>query len=723
MSSNTDALKVRMMKQPRTTGIAYQARKSLALNAIADYFGHQCHRVCEILSSKAPVTFDRIVQYSTDASFGRNTSLVSRGSRYIIGDGDGQILQMTKEEVAKCLSTLIHHGVVFSYCSNDVIASKKNKAGNVPLFDIEYDNAILWLHMPVYTMQVVQEVSTAHEGDLKVGKMAGYIISHISTGGSTRGLTYKFLNHAQKDKEIFNLAWETIVNNEIIIPWKADNNDEEIEYTMGNPYNNNIMDGIMDRSNNSSSSSSINSSAKSKNMAENDHIYYMLDTRRINVLLRHKVCLDYIKSSKIGAKKQHISESIVGEVYKAFLKVATRTELNSTNFDAEGNLKWTPAVLVSSKDAFMELDDDPIGVTNDFSWSQTKFKAAASALCDMRPPALEQYDQKRYKVNISDIVKKVKEELSQSIISQRYGDRSGRIIRLLVELGHLDQKAISDMGMIPMNDTRYDLYQMLQQHVVELHEVPRPPNRTPATTLYFWSTSHKLIKDAAENFTFKSILNLKLRRQKFVSGDNMAIVEMADKYNESYRQLRSMDVTDIEIDQVVRCSRTMKIGKIVKVNDVETKVKTIEVEWVANEDDHKKKGLESVSTSNNNNNSTINNYSAVGNNNENTNNITSTLGKEIVPMYSTEHYVHITNSLSRLKLTPDDTNKLFRITVIKDRIDVTVGRLQKTLMCLTHFSGLDQEPILYKRDYAKIMEAVEPSSGPSSRKKKKRQKN
>ena len=50
-----DALKVRMMKQPRTTGIAYQARKSLALNAIADYFGHQCHRVCEILSSKAPI--------------------------------------------------------------------------------------------------------------------------------------------------------------------------------------------------------------------------------------------------------------------------------------------------------------------------------------------------------------------------------------------------------------------------------------------------------------------------------------------------------------------------------------------------------------------------------------------------------------------------------------------------------------------------------------------
>ena len=101
-------------------------------------------------------------------------------------------------------------------------------------------------------------------------------------------------------------------------------------------------------------------------------------------------------------------------------------------------------------------------------------------------PALEQYDKGKYSIHISSIVNKLKEELSQSIISQRYGDRSGRIVRMLVELGHLDRKTISDMAMIPMHDTRYDLYQMLQQHVVELHEVPRPPNRTPATTLYFF---------------------------------------------------------------------------------------------------------------------------------------------------------------------------------------------------------------------------------------------
>jgi hypothetical protein len=712
-----NGVKARMLKQPKATGVAYQARRTLALNTIADYFGHQCHRVCEIISSKAPVTFDRIVKFSSDASFGRNSSLVSRGSRYVIGDGDGQILSMTREEVAKCLAILIHHGIVYSYCSDNTVPSslsgKLNMADSIPLYEIEYNNAILWLHMPVYTMQVAQQVRKLHQGNAEVGNMAGYIVSHVSTGGSTHDQAFKFLN--THDADTFNLAWETIVNKKFIVPWKIGVEDYNDDNNVSNG-NCITMNGVL--MNNTSKAKNSGAIDLTDDNINNDSTYYMLDIRRINILLRHKVCLDYVISSKIGAKKQHISESIVQEVYKAFLKVALTTELDNSNFDIEGNLKWTHSVTVLETHAFQELDDDPPGVPSGFSWSAEKFKAAAAALCDMRPPALVQYSRTMYKVNMSDIVNQVKEELSQSIISHRYGDRSGRILRLLVELGHLDQKAISDMAMIPMHDTRYDLYQMLQQHVVELHEVPRPPNRTPATTLYFWSTSHKLIKAAAENFTFKSILNLKLRRQRFVAGDNMAIIEMADKYNECYKQLGSMNVTDIGINQAIRCARTMKIGKIIKINDVETKVKTVEIQWTENEDDHKKIGMETsplVGNAHSNN----NNKNQTGNGSATTvPAIPKYLGQEVVPLDSIEHYVHVTNSMRRQKLPPDDTNKLFRITVIRDRIDITIGRLQKTLMCLTHFNGIDQEPILYKRDYEKMTEAVEPSHGPSRKKKK-----
>eukprot|EP00944_MAST-04C_sp_MAST-4C-sp1_P008361 g8361.t1 len=681
-------------KQSRLTGVAYHERKSLALNTIAEFFGYQCHRVCEIISSKAPVTLPRIIQFSQDASFGKNSSLVNRGSRYVIGDGDGQVLNMTKDEVAKCLCILIHHGVVFSYCAKDAPATASDVLTTTsrPLFEIDYDSALIWLHMPVYAIEVSQAVRAEHKNSDALGKLAGNIVSHVSTGGSTRTLTQKFLN--VKDVQSFHLVWKYLVNKNILVPWKR------------------LISGVDVPNASILLFEDDNRSSGGKN--NQDNLYYMLDTRCINVLLRHKVCLDYIKSSKIGARKALISESIVCAVYKAFLKIATTAELNPGAYEDSGDLKWQNTIFVSEKDAFSALDDNVAGVDSTFTWSEKKFKAAVDALCNMRPPALEQYDKGKYSIHISSIVNKLKEELSQSIISQRYGDRSGRIVRMLVELGHLDQKTISDMAMIPMHDTRYDLYQMMQQHVVELHEVPRPPNRTPATTLYFWSTSQKLIKDAAERFTYKSILNLKLRRQKFVAGDNMMVLQMADKFGESYRQLGSMSVAEVDVGQVVRCSRTMKSGKIVQVNDVETKLKTVEIEWTANEEDWKNNASEKLEVGNG-----VSVAHEGGSSDTSSGSLRPTLSKkEVVPLHSTQHYVHIVNNARRLKLATEDTNRLFRITVIKDRIEITLGRLQKTLMCLTHFNGSGQRPFLYKRKYDEMVDIVEPASGPARKKKR-----
>ena len=116
----------------------------------------------------------------------------------------------------------------------------------------------------------------------------------------------------------------------------------------------------------------------------------------------------YKKSSKIGARKALISESMCA-VYKAFLKIATPAELNPGAYDDSGNLKWQNTIFVSEKDAFSALDDNIVGVDSTFTWSEKKkFKAATDALCNMRPPALEQYDKGKYLIHISSIVKKLK---------------------------------------------------------------------------------------------------------------------------------------------------------------------------------------------------------------------------------------------------------------------------------------------------------------------------
>ena len=153
----------------------------------------------------------------------------------------------------------------------------------------------------------------------------------------------------------------------------------------------------------------------------------------------------------------------------------------------------------------------------------------------------------------------------------------------------------------------------------------------------------------------------------------MMVLQMADKFGESYRQLGSMSVAEVDVGQVVRCSRTMKSGKIVQVNDVETKLKTVEIEWTANEEDWKNNASEKLEVGNG-----VSVAHEGGSSDTSSGSLRPTLSKkEVVPLHSTQHYVHIVNNARRLKLATEDTNRLFRITVIKDRIEITLGRLQK----------------------------------------------
>ena len=90
-----------------------------------------------------------------------------------------------------------------------------------------------------------------------------------------------------KDVQSFDLVWKYLVNKNILVPWKRLIPGVDV------PNASILLFEDGDRS----------SGGKNKE----DNLYYMLDTRCINVLLRHKVCLDYIKSSKIGARKALIS--------------------------------------------------------------------------------------------------------------------------------------------------------------------------------------------------------------------------------------------------------------------------------------------------------------------------------------------------------------------------------------------------------------------------------
>ena len=163
---------------------ASKHRKLVALNLVAQYFGYQCHRVCEIVNAKGPVSHSEIVSFCKDPGVGRNTSLVSRASKYTIGCGEAQVVSLTEKEVGTCLWILIEHGVIYSYqYSEDGISPEKS------LFEFDADAMLLWLHFPEY-ITIVAETITKKKGG-EYGEIAGSILSIMRSAGCTYEIALK----------------------------------------------------------------------------------------------------------------------------------------------------------------------------------------------------------------------------------------------------------------------------------------------------------------------------------------------------------------------------------------------------------------------------------------------------------------------------------------------------------------------------------------------------
>jgi len=66
----------------------------------------------------------------------------------------------------------------------------------------------------------------------------------------------------------------------------------------------------------------------------------------------------------------------------------------------------------------------------------------------------------------------MKQRLLHSVLMEKYGPTACRIFRLLQEKRLLEQKQVASLAMIPANDARIKLYQMLSGGFVALQVCP-----------------------------------------------------------------------------------------------------------------------------------------------------------------------------------------------------------------------------------------------------------
>ncbi|KAK8771346.1 hypothetical protein V5799_025409 [Amblyomma americanum] len=116
-----------------------------------------------------------------------------------------------------------------------------------------------------------------------------------------------------------------------------------------------------------------------------------------------------------------------------------------------------------------------------------------------------------FSVNLERAMRLLAEAVLTSIVQDRFGAKSCRIFRLLLEKKYIEQKQIEELAMIPARDAKEWTYKMLQEKFIMAQELPRTLDYAPSRMIYLF---HVDIPQVQQEVTFY-ILSLLLHSTFF----------------------------------------------------------------------------------------------------------------------------------------------------------------------------------------------------------------
>ena len=113
----------------------------------------------------------------------------------------------------------------------------------------------------------------------------------------------------------------------------------------------------------------------------------------------------------------------------------------------------------------------------------------------------------------------------EKTITARFGTVATRMVRIFLDKGKLDEKQISNLGLIHQKQMRAALTVMHEAGHLELQEVPRDNNRQPSRTMFLWYFDPERCRQLVLEQTYKTMARC-LQRVKV---ERLAIQTLIDK--------------------------------------------------------------------------------------------------------------------------------------------------------------------------------------------------
>ncbi|KAJ3056234.1 DNA-directed RNA polymerase III subunit RPC3 [Rhizophlyctis rosea] len=115
---------------------------------------------------------------------------------------------------------------------------------------------------------------------------------------------------------------------------------------------------------------------------------------------------------------------------------------------------------------------------------------------------------------IRDVVTRLKQQVIESIIVERFSEDHKRIWRILLMKEKLDEKQVAKFAMVPIKEARRCLFDLHNAGFAFIQDVPRTADHATTKTFFLFyicirTTSHQLVESG-----YRTLANLKQRRAK-----------------------------------------------------------------------------------------------------------------------------------------------------------------------------------------------------------------
>jgi len=153
-----------------------------------------------------------------------------------------------------------------------------------------------------------------------------------------------------------------------------------------------------------------------------------------------------------------------------------------------------------------------------------------------------------YAVDMEYLVKKIQIKTLEKIIEDKYSKNHSRIFRILDNLGYLDEKQISDTGLLPLKQVRTCVVELIVARIVDSQDVTLEGK---ATQIYGLRPHQAVTNILGE--IYKTLFNLK-KREEVEINKKIMLIEMhasEDDIENTDTLIKKLESAAIELDDTL----------------------------------------------------------------------------------------------------------------------------------------------------------------------------